>query len=376
MQQPSKRGTPDFILLALTFMLTGFGIIMVFSSSSALTSIEPYNDALYYTKRQIMFAVLGTLSMLFLMNVPYTKLKTWFIPFYFTVIALLVIVLFREPIKGARSWLQIGEFGMQPSELAKLGVILYLSALISKKGDKIRDFKKGLLPVMVIVGFTAGLIMLQPDLGTTMLLVMTSAVIIVAGGSNLKHIFVLGGTIAASLALTVSIYVLFTEELGYRFARLNSYIDPWADPLGNGYQIIQSLYAFGHGGLTGAGFGQSIQKLHYLPDAHTDFIFAIIGEEFGFIGSMIFLLLFLTLIWRGLIISLRCTDVFGTLVGVGIISMLAIQAFINIGGVTKAIPLTGVTLPFISYGGSSLLVTLTSMGILLSISRENNREGK
>ena len=373
MQQP-KRGTPDFILLTLTVLLTGFGVLMVFSASSASASLK-YDDALYFTKRQLLFAAAGLTAMLVLMNVPFQKWKKWFVPCFFLVVIMLVFVLFREPIKGARSWIQVGPFGVQPSEFAKLGVILYLAALIHRKGEKIRDFKTGLVPVMIIVGFTAGLILLQPDYGTAMVLVLTAAITIVAGGANLKHLFVLGTTFAVSIALTVWAYTMMTGEegWGHRMDRFTAYLNPWADPTDTGYHIIQSLYAFGHGGLTGAGFGQGIQKLHYLPEAHNDFIFPIIGEEFGFIGSTLFLLCYLALIWRILLAGLRSTDTFGTLVAAGGAGMIAVQAMINIGGVTNTIPLTGVTLPLISYGGSSLLSTLAAIGIVLSISRENNR---
>jgi len=374
MQQPAGRGTPDFVLLSLTFMLTGFGILMVFSASSAIASIEPFNDPLYFTKRQILFAIAGFAGMFVLMNIPYLSLKKWFIPYFFAVVAALVFVLFRPPVNGARSWIGVGSFGIQPAEFAKIGVILYLAALITKKGDKIRDFRKGLIPVMAIVGFTTGLIMLQPDFGTALILVIIAASIIIAGGANLKHIFLLGGTAVASLSVTVLIYTMLTESAGYRMERFTAFLNPWADPLGSGYQIIHSLYAFGHGGLTGAGFGQSIQKLHYLPYAHTDFIFAIIGEEFGFVGTTIFILVYLTYLWRGLLIALRAADTFGTLIGIGVVSMIGFQALINIGGITNAIPLTGVPLPFISYGGSSLVSTLLATGLLLAISRENNRQ--
>lgn len=375
MESP-RRGSPDFLLLALTVILTGFGILMVFSASSAAASLEPFNDPLWFTRRQILFAVAGIAVMLFLMNIPYAKFKKWFIPYYFLVVILLIAVLFTDPINGARSWLGVGPFSIQPSEFAKLGVILYLSALIGKKGEQIRDFKRGLLPVMIIVGVTAGLIIAQPDYGSAMVLILCSAFLILAGGANLKHLILLGGTGAASVAATIGIYVLIAENPGYRLSRFTTFLNPWADPLGSGYQIVQSLYAFGHGGWTGAGFGQSIQKLHYLPESYNDFIFAIIGEEFGLIGTGIFLLFYLALIWRIIIVSLRASDTFGTLVGIGVAVMIGVQSLINMGGVTNAIPLTGVTLPFISYGGSSLLVTLASMGIVLSISRDFNRPGK
>jgi cell division protein FtsW len=372
---PPQRGTPDFILLALTIILLGFGIVMVYSSSLAFAALK-FDDSLFLTKRQIMWAILGTAGMLFLMNIHYAKLKKGFIPFFMLVVILLFVVLFRDPVNGARSWIGIGSIGLQPSEFAKLGIILYLAALIHKKGEKFRDFHKGLLPVLIIVGFVAGLIMLQPDLGTMVIFLFCALVVIVVGGANLKHLFFSSVIVTFFVGFFVSIYLLFTDPLdyGYRVNRITSYLDPWADPLGSGFHLIQSYYALGHGGITGAGFGQGIQKLHYLPEAYNDFIFSIIGEELGFIGSTLFLITFLCLLWRALIISLRCPDTYGTLVGIGIVGMLGFQALINIGGVTGAIPITGVPLPFISYGGSSLLGCMISMGILLSISRENNRE--
>jgi cell division protein FtsW len=372
----SIRGTPDFLLLFLTFALIGFGLVMVFSASYN-TSVYEYNNALYFTKRQVIWAIIGSVGMLFLMNTHYSKLKKWFVPFFVAIVIMLILVLFiGKEVNGAKSWFGIGPIGGQPSEFAKLGIILYLAALITKKGEKFRDFHKGLLPVMIIVGLVVGLIMLQPDLGTSMILIFCALIVIVAGGANLKHLFYSFATLSIIAGFFITMHLLSTDNYGYKFYRITSYLDPWADPLGSGYHLIQSLYAFGHGGLTGAGFGQSIQKLHYLPEAHNDFIFAIIGEELGFIGSSIFLLVYLLFLWRGLFISVRCPDIFGTLVGTGIVGMIGIQALVNIGGVTGAIPITGITLPFISFGGSSLVVTMLSMGILLSISRESSRIDK
>jgi cell division protein FtsW len=374
---PPKRGTPDFILLALTFLLVGFGIVMVFSASSAIAAYH-WNDSLFYTRRQIVWAILGMLGMLLIMNIPYAKLKRLFVPFFFTAVIMLVLVLFSEPVNGARSWLIIGGVRLgQPAEFAKLAMILYLAALISKKGEKFRDLKKGLMPVLITAGGMAGLIMLQPDIGTALIFLVTAGVIIFAGGANVKHLLFIGAVSAGFAAFVAGIYLLVAEEhstaVAVRLSRLTSFLDPWSDPLASGYHLIQSLFALGHGGLTGAGFGQSIQKLHYLPYAHNDFIFAIIAEELGFIGGTLFLLTYLLFLWRGLLIALKCGDLFGTLLGTGIVAMFSIQALVNIGGVTGSIPITGVTLPFISYGGSSLLVSMWSVGILLSISRENNR---
>jgi cell division protein FtsW len=373
---PPRRGTPDFLLLFLTFALVCFGLAMVFSASS-MTMAYLKNDPWYLTVRQAMFIAIGTAGMFFCMNVNYMKFKKWVVPFFFSVVVLLLAVpVVGKEVNGAKSWFYIGSFGIQPSEFAKLAVVMYLAALISKKEDKIRKFQTGLLPALVILGFVSGLIMLQPDLGSTMILIMGAGIVIIVGGSNLKHVFSLAAASLFILCIFVSAYLLTTGEHNYRIARFTAFLNPWADPLDTGYHLIQSLYAFGHGGITGAGFGQSIQKLHYLPAAHNDFIFSIIGEELGFIGSSLFLIVYLLFLWRGLVIALRCNEMFGTLTGIGIVGMIGIQALVNIGGVTGSIPLTGVTLPLISYGGSSMIITLVSLGILLSISREYNKPEK
>ncbi len=368
-----RRGTPDFVLLSLTFILLGFGIVMVFSASSATAAFQ-FDDALYFTKKQIVWAILGSFLMLFFMNVRYSKLKNWFIPYFiFIVILLILVLMFGSELNGAKSWLQLGPINIQPSEFAKLGIIIYLANLIHKKQEHFREFNRGLLPAMIIVGFVTSLIMLQPDLGSAMIFLLTAMVVILVGGANLKHVFTAGAVIGGITCFMILIQILTSDSYGYRIDRFTAFMDPWADPIGTGYHLIQSLYAFGHGGITGAGFGQSIQKLHYLPYAHNDFIFAIIAEELGLIGSTLFIVVYLLFLWRCLLIALRCKDLFGTLVGTGIFGMISIQALINIGGVTGSIPITGVTLPFISSGGSSLLVCMLSIGILLSISRENNR---
>lgn len=381
-----KRGTPDFQLLILTLLLVGFGLIMVFSSSSSLAVISERwgYDPLYFTKRQLAFAILGTFVMLVAMNINFKKYKKLFFPvFFITLILLILVVVIGKATNGAASWFNLGKYGIQPTELAKIATIVYLSALITKKGERIRQWKGGFFPVLIIVGVVAGLIMLQPDLGSTFILVATSGLVIYAGGASIKHITACISLVALGLALTIGIGSLFdavsggeTRQAGssnYKVGRIEAYLDPFADQAGTGYNLVQSLIAIGQGGVTGAGYGESVQKLHYLPNPYNDFIFSVIAEEFGFIGTTIFLLLYLYFIWRGIIVSLRCPDPFGTLTGIGIMGLIAIQAFINIGGVTNTIPITGVTLPFISYGGSSLLVMMLAMGIMLSISRESNR---
>lgn len=378
MNEP-RRGTPDFMLLLLTFLLVGFGLVMVFSASSvvALAKEKFGNDPFYFVKKQAIFAVAGTVGMFFLMNVPVSKLRPLLRPaFLLTLILLGLVPVIGFEVNGATSWLSIMGFSMQPSELAKITIILYLALLISNKGERFRDLKKGLLPAVIIVGGVAGLIMLQPDFGSTMILVLAASLVIVVGGANLKHIFLAVGSIAVVASLVLTAYVLTSDTPGYRMNRIACYLNPWFDQQGACYQIVQSLYAFGHGELTGAGFGQSIQKMHYLPEAHNDFIFSIIGEEFGFLGTLLFLLCYLAFLWRGIIISLRCEDTFENLAGIGIIGLIGIQAFVNMGGVTGLIPMTGVTLPLISAGGTSLFVTMCSIGVLLSISREHSRAVK
>lgn len=378
--QNTSRGRPDFLLLILTLLLVGFGLVMVFSASSNITvSSDAFNrDPLYFTKRQVIFIALGSFMLLVLMNIRYDWFKRGYMIYFVPVLVLLTAVPFvAEERNGARSWFDIGPFSLQPTEFAKLALILYLGAVIAKKGEKFREFNRGLLPVSLVVLLFCILIMLQPDLGSTLVLAACAATIFFAGGSNLKQLALAGliGAAGASLYAGISM-AADPQSWAYRVNRFTSYLDPWQDEMGSGYHLIKSLEALGHGGLTGAGFGHSVQKLKYLPFPYNDFIFAVIAEEFGFIGSTLFLLLYLTFIWRGVLVALRCPDIYGTIVGIGIMSLIGIQAIINIGGVIGAIPITGVTLPLISYGGSSMLVTLASIGILLSISREYNRPVK
>ena len=392
-QTRTKRGTPDFQLLILTLLLVGFGLVMVFSSSSSIAiSNERFNnDALYFTKKQLIWALFGLVGMFFAMNIRFNKYKKLYAPFFLFTTALLLLVLITGAVlNGARSWIRVFGFSLQPAEFAKIAIILYLAALITKKGERFRDFRTGYFPVLIIVGFIAGLIMLQPDFGTCFILVSTCGLVIYTGGASMKHILgsillvVLGGALAfGANALFSSMSpeptdldqtTVVTAEQNYKIGRIQAFLNPMSDINGDSLNLYRSLVAIGDGGITGSGIGQGIMKLHYLPNAYNDFIFSVIGEELGFLGSALFLLIYLYFIWRGIIVSLRCPDPFGTLVGIGIMGLIAIQAFINIGGVTQTIPVTGVTLPFISYGGTSLFVMMVAMGIVLSISRTNNLE--
>jgi cell division protein FtsW len=366
------RGRPDFPILILTLFLVGFGIVIVYSASSVF-SLNKYGTDTYFVGKQVMWAFIGFVCMLLAMNVPYTFYKKRFVGIAAVAFLLLIAVLIPGVgiiRNGARSWINLGFGSLQPAEFAKLAVIIYLSALITKKEDAIRDIKRGLIPVFVIVALFCSVIAIQPDFGSAVILLLTALAVIVAGGANLKHLFVAG----VPVAIVGALFVLLSP---YRRARLQNVGDPWADGmdgLGPGYQLAHSYFALAHGGLTGAGLGKSIEKYLYLPEVQTDFIFSIIAEELGFIGAAIFLLVYLFFLWRILVITLRVKDTFATLVGIGVVSMIFIQAFINVGGVTGLIPITGVPLPFISYGGSSLLLNMISIGIILSISRENYKQ--
>ncbi len=363
-----SRGIPDFLLIFLTLGLVGFGIVMVFSASFTVSYWDK-GTRWFFTERQLIRAIIGLVLMFIAMNIPIDFYKKRFFLFLTASLILLLLVFFPYIgiyRNGARSWVGFGSFSIQPAEFAKLGLIIYLAALISKKQDKMKDLKYGLMPPLIITSVFFLLIALQPDYGTALILLATAGIIIMVGGASLKHIFYL---ILGSFVFLPLIII----SAGYRFSRLTAYLDPWSDPYVNGYQLIQSLIALGNGGIVGTGFGKGIQKFFYLPYPQSDFIFSVIGEELGFIGIALFILSFLIFLWRILLISIHSKDTFGTLVGVGIFTSLALQVFINIGGVTGTIPITGVPLPFISTGGSSLIVSMTAVGIILSLSRENSK---
>ena len=358
------RSAPDVWILISTLLLLTIGVVMVYSASAVIAYHE-FGDYFYYLKRQLLFAVLGIIAMFFIMNMDYHVWKKYAKIGLIICFALLIIVLIPGigVIRGgARSWLGIGSFGIQPSEFMKMGMILFLAKLLSDQQSQITSFTKGLLPPLVLVGVAFGLIMLQPDLGTGAVMVGASLLVIFTAGARILHLsFLAIGGIAGFVGLILA--------APYRLQRITAFLDPWQDPLGAGYQAIQSLYAIGPGGLVGLGLGMSRQKYSYLPEPQTDFIFSIIAEELGFIGGMVVLLLFLILVWRGMRTAITAPDTFSSLVAVGIVGMVAVQVIINIGVVIGLMPVTGITLPLISAGGSSLTLMLTSIGILLNISR-------
>lgn len=359
-----SRTAPDFWLLASILGLLAIGIVMVYSAGSVL-AFHDYGDSFYFVKRQLLFATLGLVAMFFTMNLDYLVLKKYAKITLLLCFGLLIIVLIPGVgvvRGGARSWLGISSFGIQPSEFMKLGMILFLSYWLGKEDYRITAFAKGLLPPLGLIGLAFGLIMLQPDLGTGTVMLGASMLIVFTAGARIKHLVGLAAVGAMG-------FVGLILAAPYRLQRITAFLDPWSDPLGAGYQIIQSLYAIGPGGLAGLGLGMSRQKFSYVPEPQTDFIFSILAEELGFIGGILVLLLFLILVWRGMRVAMTIDDTFGSLLAVGIVGMVGVQVVINIGVVIGLMPVTGITLPLISYGGSSLTLMLTAFGILLNLSR-------
>ncbi|EAR64887.1 stage V sporulation protein E [Bacillus sp. NRRL B-14911] len=351
-------------MILVTFTLLAVGLIMVYSAS-AIWAEYKFDDSFFFAKRQMLFAAAGIMAMFFIMNIDYWTWRTWAKAIVIICFVLLVLVLIPgvgNVRNGSRSWIGVGAFSIQPSEFMKLAMIAFLAKYLSERQKLITSFRKGLLPSLGLAFLAFGMIMLQPDLGTGTVMIGTCVVMIFISGAKISHFAVLG-------LIGLGGFAGLVLSAPYRMKRITSFLDPWEDPLGSGFQIIQSLYAIGPGGLFGLGLGESRQKFFYLPEPQTDFIFAILAEELGFIGGSFVLLLFSLLLWRGIRIALGAPDLYGSFLAVGIIAMVAIQVMINIGVVTGLMPVTGITLPFLSYGGSSLTLMLMAIGVLLNISR-------
>ena len=359
-----NKNNMDFTLLITVLILLAIGVAMVFSASS-ISSFMKYNDRYHYLKSQGFFAILGILAMLFMSKLDYRILGRFAGALALLSIVLLIAVFIPgigHTANEATRWIKIGSQTMQPSEFAKFALIIFMAKSISNKKEKIRSFKHGVLPYVILAAIYFVLIILEPNLSMAGSILMITFAMLFAAGT--KIIYLVGWLIPILPAVG---YIIMKKP--YMLARVTSYMNPWADPLNKGYQAIQSLYALGSGGIFGLGLGNSRQKFFYIPEPQNDFIFAIIGEELGFIGTSTIVILFLMLIWRGLRIALACPDTFGCLLATGITCMIAIQATLNIAVATVSIPTTGISLPFISSGGSSLLFVMVNMGILLNISK-------
>jgi cell division protein FtsW len=351
-------------LFTVTAILICIGIVMIYSASSIYAE-ERYQDSAFFLKRHILFLAVGAVLTFLAMSIDYRMLRKFSRPCLLLAFFLLVLVLIpgigRE-VSGARRWFRFKVISFQPSELANLAVIIYIADFITRKGNLIKTFIKGFLPPVLILGAFAFLILLQPDLGTVLALGTVVFIMLFVAGVRTMH---LASVILASLP---ALYVLIFQ-VPYRKMRIMSFLNPWADPRGSGFQIIQSQIALGSGGIFGVGLGQSMQKLFYLPAAHTDFIFSIIGEELGLCGTTAVIILFVILILQGLKVVKNAPDKFGYFLALGLLSMISVKAIINIGVSCGLLPTKGLPLPFISYGGSSFVFDMVSIGILMNIAR-------
>lgn len=357
----------DYPLLFSVLAISIFGLIMIYSASYVWAEYK-FQDPFKFVKNQGIFFLLGVFLIFLVQKIPTSFFEKYCKKFLILCIILLICVLIPglgTVRNGSRSWFGIGSFGIQPSEFTKLAAILFTSHYLVKHEKKMKFFRHGILPILGLILFLFFLIMLQPDFGTGMILVMSMMGLLFVGGVPFQFFLKLG-------VLGVIGIVGLILAAPYRLTRILSFLNPWEDPLGSGFQIIQSLYAIGPGGLFGFGFLNSRQKHFYLPEPQTDFIFSIISEEFGFMGILIVASLFLLIIYRGFCIARNCSDLFSKYVAFGITFQIAFQSILNLMVVVGLIPVTGVTLPFLSYGGSSLLITLCEIGILLNISKKTS----
>ena len=355
------------ILLISVIIISLFGTLMIYSSSNVWAEYK-FNDPYKYLKSQALFLILGYIVMFIIAKFPYQKYKKLSNIIFFICLGMLILVLIPgigTIRNGSRSWFGIGSLGIQPSEFTKIGLIIFTSKYLSNNTKDLKNIKKGVLPILGVLFLVFALIMLEPDFGTGVVIVMTIIILLFISGVKMNFFIKLG--ILGLLGIVILVIIA-----PYRMERIVSFINPWSDPLGSGFQIIQSLYAIGPGGLLGLGLGNSVQKHFYLPEPQTDFIFSIISEEFGFMGVLIVSSLFITIIYCGFKIAMNCEDYFGKYLAFGITFGLAFQTMLNLMVVVGLIPVTGVTLPFLSYGGSSLLISLISIGILLNINKYNN----
>jgi len=356
---------PDYLLALVVALLVGLGLVAVYSASMAI-GLSDFNDVNYFVVRQAIGATAGALLMIFFARLDYHRLKHWSPAIMLAALVGLAVVLVPHVgvnSNGANRWIALGPLPpIEPSEFTKLALVIYIAAWLSSKREAVKQFSLGVVPFVLMVGLVGGLIMLEPDFGTALVIVLTTWTMFFVGGAALRHLFTLALSALAAGLVMIAIG-------GYRSSRLLSFFDPEKDPAGKGFHILQLLIALGSGGLHGLGIGASRQKFFYVPGAHTDGIFAIIGEETGFIGATIVVLLFGLLVYRGFRATLNAPDEFGSLLAIGITCWVAYQAIINIGGITRSIPLTGIPLPLMSYGSSSLMSMMAALGVLLSITR-------
>jgi len=352
----------DLVIMLMAIALTCFGVVMVYSASSVMAA-KRFHDGFFFLKRQGLFALLGFGIMLLVMRVDYHTWKRMAVPGLLLCLVLLCLVLIPGiggRAGGSSRWIKLPGFNLQPSEMAKLALIMYMAYSLEKKQDKVKSLTAGFIPYMIVLVFLIGFLVLQPDLGGALTLASVAMVMLFAAGTRLVYIF--------SMLLLSLPFLMYKLSTGYHKGRMEAFLNPWSDPEGKGFQIIQSWLALGTGGVFGQGLGEGKQKLFYLPEAHTDFILSVVGEELGFLGVIVIIGMFFLLVQRAMRIAVAAPDTFGRFLALGIAVLFGIEATVNMGVVTGLLPTKGLALPFISYGGSSLLISLFAVGILLNIS--------
>lgn len=357
--------SPDIILLMVTLILITVGTAMIYSSSSII-ALERFKDGQYFLKKQILFVFIGLVSMILMTKIPYSSLKKFAYPGVIVSIILLSLLLIPHVglrRGGATRWLNLGFFSFQVTEMVKIAMVVFLAHLLTRKVHQLKKFTRGVLVPLSVTSVVILLILLEPDFGTAVIIAAIMLLMMSLAGSRIRHLLILA-------AAFIPLAALLVWHKGYRLARLTAFLDPWKDADNTGFQIIQSLLSFGSGGTFGVGIGDGMQKLFYLPEPHTDFILSIIAEESGFVGVTIVIVMFILFVLRGFMISLKAPDLFGTLLAAGLTMVIALEAFINIAGVMGIIPLKGLALPFLSYGGTSFIMSMTAVGILLNISTQ------
>ena len=358
----------DFTLLIVILLLLTIGLIMVLSASSP-SALSESGDSYKYFSKQLLFAILGIIAMLLISKIDYRFYQKFYKHAWVISLILLALVLVMgKNINGSKRWIYLTEvISFQPSELVKILMIIFYAGILTKNRDELAKYNQGFLKHLCLLAPIIGLLMLQPHFSASIVIVGICSIMMIVAGCKFKHFALTAGSVGTPIIMGL---IMFSP---YRLQRVVTFLDPWKDKTGDGWQVIQSLYAIGSGGLFGAGLGESKQKYLYIPEPHNDFIFSILGEELGFVGCAIVLILFAIFIWRGVLIAMRTPDMFGSLVAVGITALIAIQVIINVAVVTSSMPVTGMPLPFFSYGGTALFVILCEMGILLNISRAGNK---
>lgn len=359
----ATRGAPDVPFLLLTIVLVSIGLIMMYSASYA-RAYKDTGNAQYYFLRQLGFVTFGFGAMVAAIVVPYGMLRRLSLPSYFlSILLLLAVLVIGRSSHGAQRWIPLGPITIQPSEIAKFAVVLLFAHMASLYRDKMQDPEYGLKNFVILLGIIAVLTLAERHLSATVIICALGVIMMFLGGARLKWFLWIGAIVVVAL----TVYLLF---FGYASDRITAWLNPWSDVANKSYQIVQSLYAIGSGGLFGLGFGRGRQKYLYLPEEHNDYVFSIICEELGFVGAALILILFILLILRGYWIAMHAKDRFGALLVAGLTTLLALQVFLNIGVVSNLLPATGISLPFFSYGGTALIMQLGEMGVILSVSRE------